>query len=127
MKSDSAACSDLACSDSSANIGFPLNDASNAFGADLLALDDDPGGFAIPGVGGQSLGPELDLLDLRRRRARQGVDDADITRHHEMRHARTQKLDESRRIEGFALADSDHRANLVLGDLASHRDRGRFA
>ena len=44
-----------------------------------------------------------------------------------MGHARTQERNEFGGIEFFAFPDGDHGADLVLGDLAPHRDRRRLA
>ena len=68
-----------------------------------LALDDDAGLLAVPGVGCDAFGAQEVLLHFLGRRARQVVDDAEIARYHEMGEARAQEA----AISGTVFEDRD--------------------
>src|SRR5262249_48361704 len=90
----------------------------------LPPLDRDARALAVPRVLGDAAFAQLVLLDLAVLGGWQRVDELDVARHGEVRHARLEEADTGGLDEHASGAPDDRYHDLVLGEFGAHR-KGR--
>ena len=94
---------------------------------DSVTADQNARLFTVPGVGRKARGAQLGLEDLGGRSLRQLRQHAHVARDHEVGEPVAQELDQGRRVDRAPRRRCDDREDLVLAELARHRDDGRLA